>query len=321
MTRKSRVFSALAIAAAGALMITTTAYQSRAADDIHIDPGTGYAGSELAAVTGLSTTSSGTFRYDAPGTDEDIEIASGDIKSLETAVKALSQQVVGLGDTAKAADMAIESGLTDAVNTASTNNLAAINELKNTTNTINTKVGTLSTSAAVSDLQNAVDALNTKYETLSNTVNTINTKVSDSNSISLSNILSGAIRTASGYADADGILHLKGSELISRFSRDQSSGGTGYLIWAGNYTAEQLKSKDYWGLNYEAKGTWNSIDAHKGFLGVLSYADTFTVTSGYVGSYNYLNVTVGQVDDNSVPSRKAVIPDSAFTLAPVLLTF
>ena len=304
MTRKSRIFSALAIAAAGALMITTTAYQSRAADGIvggnyHIDEGAGYAGNEVASVTGLNTTSTGTFRYDAPGTDEDIEIASGDIKSLETAVKALSRQVVGLGDTAKAADMALDTGAATAIGNASTANTAAINQLK-------ASVDALDNNTSLADLKASVDALKTTIE---------------------SKNFGGAgdvIHTALGDASTAGIIHMTGADIYSAFPGTATlTAGSGasaatlsipsqvqdYLIWSGNWSPTQLKAQDWSTFAVTTNESWDTVNKKTGFLGRLSYGGSSD------GNDVYFFGPSGRL---YVSGYRNSVNGSVFTLAPIL---
>ena len=249
-------------------------------------------------MTGLNTTSTGTFRYDAPGTDEDIEIASGDIKSLETAVKALSRQVVGLGDTAKAADMALDTGAATAIGNASTANTAAINQLK-------ASVDALDNNTSLADLKASVDALKTTIE---------------------SKNFGGAgdvIHTALGDASTAGIIHMTGADIYSAFPGTATlTAGSGasaatlsipsqvqdYLIWSGNWSPTQLKAQDWSTFAVTTNESWDTVNKKTGFLGRLSY--------GYGSGGVYFFGPSGRLYVGGIGN--SYVSGSVFTLAPIL---
>lgn len=64
----------------------------------------GYVDGEADEVSNLSIKSLGTFNYSTGGNGRDILIASSDLKDLESATKALSTQLLFLGDATKIAD-------------------------------------------------------------------------------------------------------------------------------------------------------------------------------------------------------------------------
>lgn len=136
MKHGNRVLSAVVLGAVAALMISSTVYQARA-DDIPVPPASGtsgtdagqggtddtgtgdtgntngtggtgaamgYAGAETPEVSRLLVKSLGTFNYEAGKNGSDILIASSDLKDLESATKALSNQLLLLGDVTKIAD-------------------------------------------------------------------------------------------------------------------------------------------------------------------------------------------------------------------------
>lgn len=173
MTKKSKFFSAIAIAAAGALMITTTAYQSKAADP------TGMAAAwadyetddDFNAINNLNTTSFGTFRYVPDGTESaTIEIKSGDIQSLESAVKGLARQVTSLGNKARAADTALETDVTTAVASAKDAITSDIANIETAIGSLNTTVTNLNTTTT-----NNFATINNKLTSIENKLNNIST--------------------------------------------------------------------------------------------------------------------------------------------------
>lgn len=104
MRHGKRIFSVIALSVAVSLVVVSTVYHAKADDTPSNSSGTGYAGVEVAAVTGLNATSTGTFNYNAGEEGENISITASDIEGLMRATKALSAQIVALGDAAKDAD-------------------------------------------------------------------------------------------------------------------------------------------------------------------------------------------------------------------------
>ena len=125
MTHKKRLFSALAVVAAGSLLLTFAGpYKSGAKDPI------GASAAWDAYSDDNEYSSVGTFHYDAPGDNEDVTLAASDITKLK-------DQIGKLALTAQAADTGLDSSMAGAVNDASTANAGALASLKASVDTLN----------------------------------------------------------------------------------------------------------------------------------------------------------------------------------------